>query len=202
MYRPRYKRLYELLKSGKVKVQVVSAKDAPFLHGKAGVIEGPDGVTTSFIGSLNETREGWQEHYEMVWEDRSPEGVAWVEEEFRYLWKRSVPLPDAIIEEIGGFPQSRSRTQGLQPADIAAGALVEAPLYRKGEELKPWQRAFVGLFLEHRESYGTARLVLADEVGVGKTLSLATAAMVSASSGTDPPSSSRQPPCASSGRWN
>ena len=29
-----------LLKSGRVKVHVVSAKDAPFLHGKAGVIEG------------------------------------------------------------------------------------------------------------------------------------------------------------------
>ena len=42
----------------------------------------------------------------------------------------------------------------------------------------PWQRAFVGLFLEHRETYGMARFLLADEVGVGKTLSLATAALV------------------------
>lgn len=187
LYRPRYKRLYELLKSGRVKVQVVSAKDAPFLHGKAGVIEGPDGVKTSFIGSLNETREGWQEHYEIVWEDRSPEGVAWVEEEFRYLWNRSVPLPDAIVEEIGRLSRKvEVELKDLQPADIAAGALVEAPLYRKGEELKPWQRAFVGLFLEHRESYGAARLVLADEVGVGKTLSMATAAMVSCLLGDGP----------------
>ena len=43
IYRPRYRRLYELLKSGKVKVQVVSAKDAPFLHGKAGIIESRNG---------------------------------------------------------------------------------------------------------------------------------------------------------------
>jgi len=187
MYRPRYKRLYELLKSGKVKVQVVSAKDAPFLHGKAGVIEGRDGIKTSFIGSLNETREGWQEHYEIVWEDRSPEGVAWVEDEFRYLWQRSVPLPDAIIEEIGRLSRKiEVELKDLQPADIAAGALVEAPLYRRGEELKPWQRAFVGLFLEHRESYGMARFVLADEVGVGKTLSLATAAMVGCLLGDGP----------------
>ena len=179
MYRPRYQRLYELLKSGKVKVQVVSAQNAPFLHGKAGVIENRDGGKTSFIGSLNETREGWQEHYEIVWEDRSPEGVAWVEEEFRYLWQRSVPLPEAIIEEIGRLSRKHEvELKDLKPADIAAGALVEAPLYRKGEELKPWQRSFVGLFLEHRESYSAARFVLADEVGVGKTLSLATAAMV------------------------
>jgi phosphatidylserine/phosphatidylglycerophosphate/cardiolipin synthase-like enzyme len=129
MYRPRYKRLYELLKSGKVKVQVVSAKDAPFLHGKAGIIEGRDGAKTSFIGSLNETREGWQEHYEIVWEDRSPEGVAWVEDEFRYLWRRSVPLPDAIVEEIGRLSRKiEVELKDLQPADIAAGALVEAPL--------------------------------------------------------------------------
>jgi hypothetical protein len=65
------------------------------------VIEARDGAKTCFIGSLNETREGWQDHYEIVWEDRSAEGVAWVEEEFRYLWQRIVPLPDAIIEEIG-----------------------------------------------------------------------------------------------------
>ena len=35
------------------------------------------------------------------------------------------------------------------------------------------------LFLEHRETYGKARLLLADEVGVGKTLSMATSALVS-----------------------
>lgn len=185
--RKRYQRLYQLLKSGKVKVQVVSANDAPFLHGKAGVIERRDGGKTSFIGSLNETREGWQEHYEIVWEDRSPEGVAWVEAEFDYLWARSVPLPDAIVEEVGRLSRKAEvELEALEPADVAAAALVEAPLYRKGEELKPWQRAFVGLFLEHRESYGTARFVLADEVGVGKTLSLATAAMVGCLLGDGP----------------
>jgi superfamily II DNA or RNA helicase len=187
MNRKRYQRLYELLKSGKVKVQVVSANDAPFLHGKAGVIESRSGAKTSFIGSLNETREGWQEHYEIVWEDQSPEGVAWVEAEFDYLWARSVPLPDAIVEEVGRLSRKvEVELANLSPADVAAAALVEAPIYRKGEELKPWQRAFVGLFLEHRDSYGSARFVLADEVGVGKTLSLATAAMVGCLLGDGP----------------
>src|SRR5258708_18128059 len=50
----------------------------------------------------------------------------------------------------------------------------------------PWQRAFVALFLEHRETYGGVRLLLADEVGVGKTLSLAGAALVSALLGDGP----------------
>jgi superfamily II DNA or RNA helicase len=48
------------------------------------------------------------------------------------------------------------------------------------------QRAFVALFLEHRETYGGVRLLLADEVGVGKTLSLAGAALVSALLGDGP----------------
>jgi superfamily II DNA or RNA helicase len=187
MHRKRYKRLYELLKSGKVHVRVVAANDAPFLHGKAGVIESRDGTRTSFIGSMNETREGWQDHYEIVWEDSSPEGVAWVEAEFQFLWDRGVPLPDAIVEEVGRLSRKvEVELEGLAPADVAAAALVEAPLYRKGEELKPWQRAFVGLFLEHRESYGKARFVLADEVGVGRTLSLATAAMVGCLLGDGP----------------
>jgi hypothetical protein len=50
--------------------------------------------------------------------------------------------------------------------------MAEAPIYRGGEQLQPWRRSFVTLFLEHREIYGKARLLLADEVGVGKTLSL------------------------------
>ena len=30
----------------------------------------------------------------------SPEGVAWVEEEFDALWADAYPLPDSIIDEI------------------------------------------------------------------------------------------------------
>ncbi len=187
LYRPRYRQLYELLRSGKVEVRVVPATDAPFLHGKAGVIEGRDGTQSAFIGSLNETRQGWQEHYEIVWEDRSPAGVAWVEEEFRYLWERGVPLPEAIVAEVGRLAHKvEVLLPHLKPTEVPAAALVEAPLYRRGEDLKPWQRSFVGMFLEHRERYGTARFILADEVGVGKTLSLAVSAMVACLLGDGP----------------
>ena len=187
LHRARYKHLYELLKSGRVEVRVLSCADAPFLHGKAGVIEDRDGSFSAFIGSLNETREGWNEHYEIVWEDRSPEGVAWVEAEFKHLWARGVPLPDAIVEEVGRLSRKiEVELKDLSPAEVAAAALVESPIYSQGEELKPWQRAFVGMFLEQRETYGVARFVLADEVGVGKTLSLATSAMVGCLLGDGP----------------
>lgn len=187
--RPRYKRLYELLKSGKVEVRVVAGDNAPFLHGKAGVIEGQDGSKTAFIGSLNETREGWSRHYEIVWEDSSPEGVAWVDAEFQWLWERGRPLPEAVIEEIGRTAKRREVELGdLKPEDVPPAVLIEAPIFRKDDGLQPWQRSFVSLFLQHRETYGKygARLLLADEVGVGKTLSLATSAMVSAILGDGP----------------
>src|SRR5664279_695235 len=99
--RPRYQRLFDILKRGNVEIRVVSRADAPFVHGKAGVIYRPDGTSSAFMGSLNETREGWSGNYELVWEDTSPDGVSWVEDEFEYLWERGKPLPDAIIEEIG-----------------------------------------------------------------------------------------------------
>ena len=187
--RDRYQRLYNLLKSGKVSVRVVAGEDAPFLHGKAGVIEGHDGSTTAFIGSLNETREGWSRHYEIVWEDASAEGVKWVEEEFKWLWDRGKPLPEAVVEEIGRAAKRREVELGsLDPKDVAPAALIEAPIFRREDGLQPWQRSFVSIFLQHRETYGDlgARLLLADEVGVGKTLSLATSALTAALLGDGP----------------
>src|SRR4030065_35658 len=75
-------------------------RDRVFIHGKAGVIEAADGSKTSFLGSINETKSAFAENYEILWEDTSPEGVAWVEEEFEALWQNSYPLPDGIVEEI------------------------------------------------------------------------------------------------------
>lgn len=187
LHRPRYQRLYDLLKKGNVQVRVVARTDAPFLHGKAGVIRRGDGTASAFMGSLNETREGWAGNYEMVWEDTSADGIAWVEAEFDYLWQRGVDLPDAVVEEIGRSARKRQvEMEELPPTEVGPAALVEAPLYRQGEELKSWQRAFVGIFLQHRETYGKARLLLADEVGVGKTLSLAGSALVACLLGDGP----------------
>ena len=180
LHRDRYRRLYELLTSGRVQIRVV-AKDQVFVHGKAGVIEGEDGRKTCFLGSINETKSAFAENYEILWEDTSPEGVAWVEEEFEALWKDSFPLPDAIVEEIKRVADREEVAfSEVNQAELPAAALAESPIYRGGEQLQPWQRSFVAIFLRHRETYGKARLLLADEVGVGKTLSLAASAMLAA----------------------
>jgi superfamily II DNA or RNA helicase len=185
--RSRYARLYELLKAGNVEIKVVSRDDAPFLHGKAGVVRYPDGTSTSFMGSINETAQGWVHSYELVWEDKSPDGTMWVQAEFDELWKIGRRLPDAVVEEIGRTARKVQVNLGSVSQDkVGQSALVESPLYRRGEELMPWQRAFVTLFNDHRARYGKTRLLLADEVGVGKTLSMATAALVSALLGDGP----------------
>ncbi len=185
LQRERYLKLYELLRKGNVKIRVVP-KEKVFLHGKAGIIDGPGG-RTCFLGSINETRNAFANNYEILWEDRSVEGVKWVEEEFEALWAEGKELPDAIIEEIRRVAdRAEVKFEDVPATDVPAAALVESPIYRGGEQLQPWQRAFVAMFLEHREIYGRARFLLADEVGLGKTLSLATAAMVGALIGDGP----------------
>ena len=179
LHRDRYRRLHNLLASGRVEIRVVP-KDHVFIHGKAGVIEAADGSKTCFLGSINETKSAFAQNYEILWEDPSPEGVAWVEEEFDALWKDAYPLPDAIVEEIKRVADRvEIRFEEAKTAELPAAALAESPIYRGGEQLQPWQRSFVTMFLQHRETYGKVRLLLADEVGVGKTLSLATSAMIS-----------------------
>jgi hypothetical protein len=77
LYRDRYRRLHELLISGRVEIRVVP-KDRVFIHGKAGVIEMYNGSQVLFPGSINEQRAPCPE-LQILWEDTSPEGIAWVE---------------------------------------------------------------------------------------------------------------------------
>ena len=180
LYRDRYRKLHELLTSGRVEIRVVP-KDRVFVHGKAGVIEAADGTKTCFLGSINETKSAFAQNYEILWEDASDEGVVWVEEEFAALWSEAFPLPDAIIAEIQRVAErTEVRFSEVSSQELPGAVLAESPIYRGGEQLQPWQRAFVTMFLKHRETYGKARLLLADEVGLGKTLSLAASAMIAA----------------------
>lgn len=178
MNRERYQRLSAFLDRGH-RIKVAPSNNCGFVHGKAGIIDLADGRQIGFIGSMNETSSGWRHHYEILWADETPEGVAWIEEEFNYLWKSSVDLPDAVTTEIKR--RTRRREVGLpeieKPESVAPAALVESPMYREGFALQPWQQGFVAETLKHYRAYGVVRLLLADEVGLGKTLSMAAAAL-------------------------
>jgi SNF2 family DNA or RNA helicase len=177
--RSRYRRLNDFLeKQGQV-IRVAPDSVCGFLHGKAGVIELADGRKLGFIGSMNETSSGWQRHYEILWEDDSPEGVAWIEEEFEYLWNAARPLPEAVIREVKrrGHRHEIIVEEIDEEGDIAPAALIESPMYRQGMTLQPWQQGFITECITHFRNHGVVRLLLADEVGLGKTLSLGTAAL-------------------------
>lgn len=177
--RERYRLLDGFLAKHGQAVRVAPDDICGFVHGKAGVITLADGRRLGFIGSMNETRNGWQRHYEILWEDESPEGVAWVEEEFDFLWNAAKPLPQAVIREVHrrGYRREIEFIEIDDDESLAPAALIESPLYREGQQLQPWQQGFLTECLRHQRLYGTVRLLLADEVGLGKTLSLATAAL-------------------------
>ncbi|MCW5702702.1 MAG: DEAD/DEAH box helicase family protein, partial [Bradyrhizobium sp.] len=193
LHRTRYRRLAEMLSARdgngdpKVQIRVIDRTTAPLVHGKAGIITARSGARTCFMGSVNETLDAWRKHYEILWEDTSSEGIAWTQEEFDFLWDKAVPLPQAIIREVERCAEREEIAVPDCPTwELPAAALVEAPIARAGEGLQPWQKAFVAEFLRHRDCYGRARLLLADEVGVGKTLSLATSALVASLLGDGP----------------
>ncbi len=98
--RSRYRRLDQFLAKRGPMIRVAPDSICGFVHGRAGVIELADCRKLGFIGSMNETSSGWQRHYEILWEDDSPEGVAWIEQEFDFLWNAARPMPEAVICEV------------------------------------------------------------------------------------------------------
>ncbi|MDD9983194.1 MAG: phospholipase D-like domain-containing protein, partial [Gammaproteobacteria bacterium] len=62
--RPRFKRLYDLLRSGKMEIRVLPDEVFGLIHGKAGVITLADGGQTSFLGSANESGTAFRLNYE------------------------------------------------------------------------------------------------------------------------------------------
>ncbi len=183
--RDRYRRLHALLSSGRLKVRVLSGDTSAFVHGKAGVIEYADGSSVAFVGSANDSRSAWDHNYEIVWEDAAPDACRWVREEWVWFWDRGVDLPNAVVRTIG-VQAARTEYKDIaewrdadpDPSSAPAAAIVNRPLYLAGNLLRPWQKRFVHTCIHHHNMFGRARLLLADDVGLGKTLSVAAAALV------------------------
>jgi hypothetical protein len=185
---PRYRALYEALTARKMEIRVLPDSAFGLIHGKAGVVRRADGTATAFLGSVNESASAWKLNYELLWEDNDPETIAWVQVEFDALWNdaRAVDLACCpfIIQDV----QRIIVRKVIEPEDVkaltdptaaAASAAVETPVYRRDQGLWPHQKYFARLALE-RHRLGGARLVLADQVGLGKTVQLAMAALLMA----------------------
>lgn len=188
----RFVRLSEFLRSGKMVVKVLPSYRFGLIHGKAGVITRKDGTKTSFMGSANDHRNAWSLNYELIWEDDSDDAVEWVQREFDALWNchEAFPLAEAVIEDVERLAR---RSVIATPNDWknaehpnAAAPIIETPIYRKEFGLWAHQKYFVQrAFDAHRGPFG-ARFVLADMVGLGKTLQLAMSAMLMALWGNKP----------------
>jgi superfamily II DNA or RNA helicase len=182
--RERYQRLHKLLASGRMKVRVVPRDaDNVFVHGKAGVIEHADGRVYSFVGSVNDSATAFRHAYEILWGDDDPGSADWVREEFEHFWGQGIDLPDAVVRHVAAMA-SRVEYRSIEQARDAAGAvppdavLAERPIYKGGQILRPWQKRFVQTCIEDHRFHGKARYLIADDVGLGKTLSMAAAALV------------------------
>jgi superfamily II DNA or RNA helicase len=186
----RYSRLYNLLKSEKMQVKVLPHDKFGLEHGKAGVITLANEHRTAFIGSVNETYSGWRRNYEIVWEDDSEEGVRWVQEEFDALWNSpfAISLADFVIEDIGRIGQRTviPSVEVWRNDPEPAAPIIETPLYRQEYGLWEHQKYFIQLAFDAHRSARSARFILADMVGLGKTIQLAVTAMLMALYGNKP----------------
>src|SRR5690606_33753188 len=148
-----------------------------------------DGKKTCFIGSVNETYTGWKLNYEILWEDDSEEGVKWVQDEFDYFWNSpyAIPLSEFIVEDIKRISERKviysvdEWRENPEPASV----VIESSVYRKELGLWEHQKYFVKLAFDDHKKHG-ARYVLADMVGLGKTVQLAMSAQLMALYGDKP----------------
>lgn len=189
--RERLEQLYRLISSRRLQVRVLPDSAFGLIHGKAGIIARADGSEFCFMGSTNESKSGWKLNYELVWTDDTPEGVSWVQEEFDALWASpaAFELADSVIQDIER--QTRRTVIAAvedwksESSPDPAAPIVELPIYRSENGLWAHQKYFIRrAFEEHQR--GGARLVLADEVGLGKTVQLALSAKLMALWGDRP----------------
>lgn len=188
--RNRFTKLYDLLRKGKLEVKVLPSNKFGLIHGKAGVITKEDGTKTSFLGSINETFSAWKLNYELIWEDDSPDAIQWVQEEFDALWNNpyAQPLSEFIIEDIKRISYRKviPDVDQWRESNNPAAPVIETPVFRSELGLWEHQKFFVDLaFKAHQHPEG-ARYVLADMVGLGKTIQLATTALLIALTGNKP----------------
>ncbi len=181
----RLHRLYQLLASGKMEIRVLPDSVYGFIHGKAGVITYRDGTKTCFMGSMNETGTALETNYEIVWEDTSIQGVQWVQHEFDYFWENryAVPLADFVVQDIERISKRHIIPVGDWRKDKDAkpeAAAAEEPIFRKEFGLWAHQKYFVSRAFAEHKTQGGARLLLADQVGLGKTVQLAMTAKLMA----------------------
>ena len=176
-----------LVAENRLDIRVAIVPNSAIFHDKIGIVADSAGNCIAFHGSLNETRAGVRDNYESFdvftsWRDR--ERAADKAEQFETLWQGEsrfayvTPLPDEYDAYLREYA-ARHRQPALTPEDMARRAaywerirdgLRDDPASTVATvpaELWPHQAAF---FNRHAAHSGPDRLLVADEVGLGKTI--------------------------------
>jgi len=160
-------------------IRIVPDCEFGFIHGKAGVVRYADGRATSFIGSANDSERAWSANYELVWEDDTTESVTWVQEEFDALWARGFAISEFIVKQIGRLGQRTiiEHVGAWRQKPEVGPVLAEVPTCTELFGFWDHQKYFIKKAFDEHRRYTTlpgrgARYLLADGVGLGKTLQL------------------------------
>lgn len=160
-------------------IRIVPDCEFGFVHGKAGVMRYADGKATSFMGSANDTERAWSKNYELVWEDDATDSVKWVQEEFDALWERGFPISEFIVKQIGRLGQRTiiEHVGDWKKKPDVGPILAEVPTCTELFGFWDHQKYFIKKAFEEHRRYASlpgrgARYLLADGVGLGKTLQM------------------------------
>ena len=77
--------------------------------------------------------------------------------------------------EYRSIEEARDAGKGQVPTEAI---LADRPIYKGGQILRPWQKRFVQTCVEDHRFTARPAICIADDVGLGKTLSMAAAALV------------------------
>ena len=167
-----------------------------YFHSKYGIFADREGNRVAFVGSDNETRQGWEEHHETFTVAKSWLQEVWSEigrravEDFEAHWQdragpnwRIMPLPAAVEQrlidrapaEAPPPPDPAEGEQSIAVTDLALREVVEAPAKDGGtgvgfatSVIDPWPHQ-IAIARRVVDTFPRSYL-FADEVGLGKTI--------------------------------
>ena len=163
-----------LVREGRLETKILIGPEGNLYHQKIGILRDASGDGVAFTGSNNETVSGWEQNGENLrtdssWKDENQKAsFGHYASEFERLWNnhhsfRAIPFPEAFTQEL------------LKLAPDSPPLHVDPPSPRPIPTftLFPHQKEGVDYLLD---AYPQSRL-LADEVGLGKTITAGGALM-------------------------
>ena len=188
-----------LVRENRAEIRVAISSDTSIFHRKTGIFRDDDGNSVAFVGSINETRAAWVRNDEEMmvftswWGEQDRGRLEGRARAFKRLWDGTadssvvIPIPEAMRRELIRFapkdnPATRHpslRGQSVGPPGPPRGelwasirhAIVHDPqstLETIAARLWPHQLSFWRRYA--RDAEEMPRVLIADEVGLGKTI--------------------------------